>query len=99
MILFHKITGRVDDPPLQWRMEFLRETIIFLHKRMNDMKLKTTLLGKTYIFQDLKEVLAKANEEKTGDKLAGLAAETAQERVAAKVVLSAVTQQMASSSQ
>ena len=55
------------------------------------MKLKTTLLGKTYVFRDLKEVLAKANEEKTGDKLAGLAAESAQERVAAKVVLSAVT--------
>ncbi|MBO5317467.1 MAG: ethanolamine ammonia-lyase subunit EutB [Oscillospiraceae bacterium] len=55
------------------------------------MKLKTTLLGKTYTFRDLKEVLAKANEEKTGDKLAGLAAETAQERIAAKVVLSAVT--------
>ena len=53
------------------------------------MKLKTTLLGKTYVFQDLKEVLAKANEEKTGDRLAGLAAQTAQERVAAKVVLSA----------
>ena len=55
------------------------------------MKLKTTLLGKTYTFRDLKEVLAKANEEKTGDKLAGVAAQTAQERVAAKVVLSAVT--------
>ena len=55
------------------------------------MKLKTTLLGKTYTFRNLKEVLAKANEEKTGDKLAGLAAETAQERVAAKVVLSTVT--------
>ena len=55
------------------------------------MKLKTTLLGKTYEFKSLKEVLAKANEEKTGDKLAGLAAENAQERVAAKVVLSAVT--------
>ena len=55
------------------------------------MLLKTTLLGKTYQFRSLKEVLAKANEEKTGDKLAGLAAETAQERVAAKVVLSAVT--------
>ena len=54
------------------------------------MKLKTTLLGKTYIFKNLKEVLAKANEEKSGDKLAGLAAETAQERIAAKVVLSAV---------
>ena len=55
------------------------------------MKRKTTLLGKTYEFRDLKEVLAKANEEKTGDRLAGLAAETAQERVAAKVVLSGVT--------
>ena len=55
------------------------------------MKLKTTLLGKTYLFQSVKEVLAKANEEKTGDKLAGLAAESAQERVAAKVVLSALT--------
>ena len=31
------------------------------------MKLKTTLLGKTYCFGSLKEVLAKANEEKTGD--------------------------------
>ena len=55
------------------------------------MKLKTTLLGKTYTFRDIKEVLAKANEEKTGDKLAGLAARSAQERVAAKVVLSALT--------
>ena len=57
------------------------------------MKLKTTLLGKTYQFKDLKEVMAKANEEKTGDSLAGLAAENAKERVAAKVVLSAVTLQ------
>ena len=52
------------------------------------MKLKTTLLGQTYHFRDVKDVLAKANEEKTGDKLAGLAAETARERIAAKVVLS-----------
>jgi len=58
---------------------------------MNLMKLKTTLLGKTYTFKDIKDVLAKANEEKTGDKLAGLAAQTAQERVAAKVVLSELT--------
>ena len=55
------------------------------------MNLKTTLLGKTYTFRDVKEVLAKANEEKTGDSLAGLAAETARERIAAKVVLSALT--------
>ena len=57
------------------------------------MKLKTTLLGKTYQFRSLKDVMAKANEEKTGDQLAGLAAETAQERVAAKVVLSEITLQ------
>ena len=57
------------------------------------MKLKTTLLGKTYSFRSVKDVLAKANEEKTGDQLAGLAAETAQERVAAKVVLSEMTLQ------
>ena len=43
------------------------------------MILKTVLLGKTYQFRDLKELLAKANEEKTGDKLAGLAAENARE--------------------
>ena len=35
--------------------------------------------------------MAKANEEKSGDRLAGLAAETAQERVAAKIVLSDIT--------
>ncbi len=54
------------------------------------MILKTTLLGKTYTFRDIKDVLAKANEEKTGDRLAGLAAGSAQERIAAKVVLSAL---------
>ena len=52
------------------------------------MILKTKLAGQTYSFRSVKEVLAKANEEKSGDKLAGIAAETAQERVAAKVVLS-----------
>ena len=35
-------------------------------------------------FRDLRELLAKANEEKSGDQLAGLAARTEQERVAAK---------------
>ena len=52
------------------------------------MKLKALLFGKTYAFRDVKEVLAKANEEKSGDKLAGVAAKSAEERVAAKVVLS-----------
>lgn len=55
------------------------------------MILKTKLFGHVYAFQSLKEVMAKANEEKSGDKLAGLAAESAEERVAAKIVLSQIT--------
>jgi ethanolamine ammonia-lyase large subunit len=55
------------------------------------MKLAATLRGKTYSFRDLNDVLAKANEEKSGDRLAGVAASSAQERVAAKLVLSEVT--------
>lgn len=52
------------------------------------MILKAKLFGRTYQFSSLMDVMAKANEEKSGDKLAGVAAETAEERVAAKVVLS-----------
>ncbi len=55
------------------------------------MVLKTMLFGKTYAFRDVKDVLAKANEEKSGDRLAGIAAESAEERVAAKVVLANLT--------
>jgi ethanolamine ammonia-lyase large subunit len=52
------------------------------------MILKTKLFGKVYQFKDVKDVLAKANEDRSGDHLAGIAAETAAERVAAKQVLS-----------
>ncbi|MBZ9634249.1 ethanolamine ammonia-lyase subunit EutB [Clostridium sp. FP1] len=55
------------------------------------MKLKTKLFGKVYDFKSIMEVMAKANEEKSGDKLAGIAAESSEERVAAKVVLSHLT--------
>lgn len=55
------------------------------------MILKTKLFGDVYQFKDLKEVLAKANEEKSGDELAGLAAGTLTERIAAKEVLSNLT--------
>lgn len=55
------------------------------------MILKTKLFGNTYVFKDVKEVLAKANEEKSGDVLAGIAAANTAERVAAKVVLSELT--------
>lgn len=43
--------------------------------------------GKTFNFKSVKEVLAKANEEKSGDKLAGLAASSDIERIAAKEAL------------
>ena len=52
------------------------------------MILKTKLFGRVYEFKSVKEVLAKANEYKSGDQLAGVAAESSEERVAAKVVLS-----------
>ena len=55
------------------------------------MILKTKLLGHVYDFHTIREVMAKANEEKSGDRLAGIAAENAEERVAAKVVLSNLT--------
>ena len=52
------------------------------------MTLTATLLGQSFSFKNVKEVLAKANEEKSGDRLAGLAASSDLERVAAKQVLS-----------
>ncbi|WP_028984266.1 ethanolamine ammonia-lyase subunit EutB [Sporolactobacillus terrae] len=55
------------------------------------MILKTMLDGQLYAFDSVKEVLAKANEVKSGDQLAGIAAQSAQERVAAKIVLAQLT--------
>ena len=55
------------------------------------MILKTRLFGRSYQFRDVKDVLARANEEKSGDIMAGVAAENTAERVAAKVVLSELT--------
>ncbi|MCL2163226.1 MAG: ethanolamine ammonia-lyase subunit EutB [Oscillospiraceae bacterium] len=50
--------------------------------------MKTSLYGKTYQFNDIRDVLAKANEPKSADRFQGIAAETVSERIAAKVVLS-----------
>ena len=55
------------------------------------MAYKTTLQGQVFTFDTIKEVLAKANEEKSGDILAGVAASSDIERVAAKEVLSNLT--------
>src|SRR5438128_11395990 len=41
-------------------------------------------------FSDFRELFAKANEEKSGDQLAGVAARSERERVAAKLVLADV---------
>lgn len=45
---------------------------------------------RTYEFGDLKEVLAKASPQRSGDELAGLAAESDRERVAAQLCLADV---------
>ena len=57
------------------------------------MILKTKLAGKMYAFKDLIDVMAKANDEKSGDVLLGRAAQTVTERTAAKIVLSSLTLQ------
>lgn len=54
------------------------------------MLLRCKLFGKTYEFRDIRELMGKANEEKSGDRLAGVAASSAIERAAAKYVLSEV---------
>src|SRR5438309_3274527 len=54
------------------------------------MPYHTTLRDERFSFADLREVFAKANEEKSGDQLAGIAARSERERVAAKIVLADV---------
>lgn len=48
------------------------------------MEYKARIGNRTYHFESIKEVMAKANEKKSGDEMAGLAAENDSERVAAK---------------
>lgn len=55
------------------------------------MSYTISLSGKSFTFKDVKEVLAKANEVKSGDTLAGIAAESDLERIAAKEVLANLT--------
>ena len=52
------------------------------------MNLTVELSGKSFTFKDVKDVLAKASEPKSGDVLAGVGASSDLERVAAKYVLS-----------
>lgn len=54
------------------------------------MSYAATVRSERFIFADLRELFAKANEEKSGDQLAGIAAATERERVAAKLALADV---------
>lgn len=54
------------------------------------MAYKTTIGQHTYHFNDLKTLLAKASPARSGDMLAGLVAETYEERVAAQLALADV---------
>ncbi len=51
------------------------------------MSYRTTLSSRVYEFADLKTLLAKATPARSGDQLAGLAATTSEERVAAQMAL------------
>ncbi len=55
------------------------------------MKLSTRLFGTSYRFRSVRELLARANEARSGDELAGIAARSEQERIAAKTVLADLT--------
>lgn len=55
------------------------------------MPFHQTIRDERFVFPDLKDLLAKANETKSGDELAGIAARSERERVAAKWALADVT--------
>ena len=55
------------------------------------MRLTATVRDERFTFADLREVFARANEEKSGDGLAGLVARSERERVAAKRALADLT--------
>jgi ethanolamine ammonia-lyase large subunit len=67
------------------------------HKYVNSLRVSRTSLlrmpyrhtvrQKNYVFEDLKTLLARATPLRSGDQLAGVAAETAEERVAAQMAL------------
>jgi ethanolamine ammonia-lyase large subunit len=54
------------------------------------MPYHATIRSERFTFADLRELFARANEEKSGDQLAGIAARSERERVAAKLALADV---------
>ena len=55
------------------------------------MRLVGRVHGRSHRFASVRDVLARANEQKSGDERAGIAARSHQERAAAKLVLSELT--------
>ncbi len=55
------------------------------------MPYSSTIRGERFTFADLRDLLAKANETKSGDQLAGISASSERERVAAKMALAELT--------
>ena len=58
---------------------------------MPAVELAATIRGVRYRFESVKELLGRANPPKSGDELAGVAARSAIERVAARAVLADLT--------
>ncbi|KKB61172.1 ethanolamine ammonia-lyase [Robbsia andropogonis] len=54
------------------------------------MAFSETIGSRRYVFDDLKTLMAKATPERSGDQLAGVSAQSEEERVAAKMALAAV---------
>ena len=60
-----------------------RERITMIHT----MRLRRTIREVTYEFEDLRDLLAKASPYRSGDALAGIAAESGEQRAAAQMTL------------
>jgi ethanolamine ammonia-lyase large subunit len=54
------------------------------------MAYRHTIDATSYVFPDLRDLLAKATPPRSGDRLAGIAADTAQQMIAARIALSDV---------
>jgi ethanolamine ammonia-lyase large subunit len=54
------------------------------------MAYRHTIDATSYVFPDLRDLLAKATPPRSGDRLAGIAADTAQQMIAARIALSEV---------
>lgn len=55
------------------------------------MNLATTIRGERFVFDNLRDLFARANEIKAGDQLAGIAAQSMRQRAAARRVLAELT--------